>query len=142
MWICPECHEEVQDDFEVCWNCQNEKDGMPSNKPFKMHGEANSNNTHSDYDAEGNNNGGFFSFRVMVSRSLIQIIYVIGMIAFSIAGIWNIVISFSSKYGSGENLIMGLGLLIFGNLIWRIICEGSILLFNIHDVLVSIERKY
>ncbi len=115
---------------------------MSADSPFKMHGEANSNNTHSDYDAEVKNKGGFFSFRVMVSRTLIQVIYVIGMIALSFFGIWHFVIYFKSNYDSGENLMVGLGILIFGNLLWRITCEGSILLFNIHDVLVSIERKY
>lgn len=141
MWICPECHEEVSDLLGVCPSCQTERDGISSDRSFKMHGEANSNNIHSDYDAEVKNKGGFFSFRVMVSRTLIQIIYVIGMLALSGVGIWHIVASFRVNYGSEEYLIKGIGLLILGNLIWRIACEIWILLFNIHDVLVSIERK-
>lgn len=30
MWKCPGCGETVDDNFEVCWNCQREKDGPPS----------------------------------------------------------------------------------------------------------------
>jgi hypothetical protein len=26
MWNCPKCNEQVEDDFEVCWNCQSGKD--------------------------------------------------------------------------------------------------------------------
>ncbi len=29
MWICSRCAEEVEDDFEVCWNCSTSKDGTP-----------------------------------------------------------------------------------------------------------------
>jgi predicted nucleic-acid-binding Zn-ribbon protein len=27
MWKCPACSEDVEDDFNVCWNCQRAKDG-------------------------------------------------------------------------------------------------------------------
>lgn len=27
MWFCKNCSEEVDDDFEVCWNCQFDKNG-------------------------------------------------------------------------------------------------------------------
>jgi hypothetical protein len=27
MWKCPACGEDVEDDFNVCWNCQRGKDG-------------------------------------------------------------------------------------------------------------------
>jgi len=83
---------------------------------------------------------GFFSFRTMVSRTLIQIIYILGALGLSIYGIILIVKAINSN-GSGGLIATGLGFLLLGNLIWRIICEAWILLFNIHDVLVSIERK-
>lgn len=34
MWLCCKCHEEVDDDFDVCWNCQTGRDGTPSKKYF------------------------------------------------------------------------------------------------------------
>ena len=30
MWKCGACGEEVEDDFNVCWNCQRGKDGSPA----------------------------------------------------------------------------------------------------------------
>ena len=76
----------------------------------------------------------------MVSRTLIQIIYILGALGLSIFGIISIVKGIEES-GSGEQVISGLGIILLGNLIWRITCEAWILLFNIHDVLVSIERK-
>ena len=29
MWICKNCGEDVEDDFDVCWNCQFDKNGSP-----------------------------------------------------------------------------------------------------------------
>ena len=29
MWKCPGCGEEVNDQLEVCWNCQRQKDNLP-----------------------------------------------------------------------------------------------------------------
>ncbi len=85
-------------------------------------------------------NGGFLSFRTMVSRTLIQVIYILGAIGLSVYGI--ILIDKSTEgNGSGGLVVTGLGILLLGNLAWRITCEAWILLFNIHDVLVSIERK-
>lgn len=88
---------------------------------------------------ETNMQGGFFSFRTMVSRTLIQFIYILGALGLSIYGI--ILIAKAANSNSVELGATGLGILLLGNLIWRIICEAWILLFNIHDVLVSIERK-
>lgn len=84
--------------------------------------------------------GGFLSFRTMVSRTLIQIIYVLGALGLSVYGIIVIVKSLKGS-GSGDQILIGIGILSIGNLVWRIICESWILLFSIHDVLVSIERK-
>lgn len=36
MWKCPGCGEDVEDDFDVCWNCQHSKDGtvtVPAPEP-------------------------------------------------------------------------------------------------------------
>jgi hypothetical protein len=29
MWTCPNCSEEIEDEFDVCWNCQTERGGAP-----------------------------------------------------------------------------------------------------------------
>ncbi len=36
---------------------------------------------------------------------------------------------------------MGILALIFGNLAWRMLCEAAILLFSLHEILVSLEDK-
>lgn len=30
MWICANCSEQVEDEFEVCWNCQSERPAKPA----------------------------------------------------------------------------------------------------------------
>lgn len=77
--------------------------------------------------------GGFFSFRTMISTSLIKIIYVLGMTGFTIGGILKII--------QGKDIFLGLCIVVLGNLVWRIVCELWILLFSIHNILGSIERK-
>jgi hypothetical protein len=77
----------------------------------------------------------------MVSRILIQIIYVLGMVGLSITGIVIIIEATQSRDHAILKILTGLCVLTLGNLIWRIICEVWILLFNMHDILDSIERK-
>ena len=76
---------------------------------------------------------GFFGFRQMVSTALIKFFYILGVIVLTIGGIVML-------FQGGENALIGLGAIIFGNLVWRIICEGWILVFSIHDILGSIEQ--
>jgi predicted nucleic-acid-binding Zn-ribbon protein len=33
MWRCPSCGEDVEDDFNVCWNCQRDKNGTAPPQP-------------------------------------------------------------------------------------------------------------
>jgi len=75
----------------------------------------------------------FFDFRKMISVQIIKILYVIGVIAITIGGIVMLFI--------GDLALAGLGILIIGNLLWRVICEGWILVFSIHDLLSSIESN-
>jgi hypothetical protein len=30
MWTCPNCHEQIDDSFDVCWKCGTDRDGTPS----------------------------------------------------------------------------------------------------------------
>ncbi len=96
--------------------------------------------------------GGFFSFRTMISPTVIKIIYVLGMIGITIGGIVMIemalhVTGLSSEklnilgkqLSFNKQLLIGIALIVLGNLMWRLICEGWILLFWMRDVLGSIE---
>jgi len=42
---------------------------------------------------------------------------------------------------SDYELFIGLGIIVLGNILWRLICEGTILMFSVHEILGSIERK-
>ena len=142
MWVCPKCHEEVEDNLGSCWNCQTDRgDTSQTFSIGKSTIEDTYEKSYTDDEYEKQKSGGFFSFRTMVSRTLIQIIYILGMMAIIFSGILIIVQAANIRYGASEKFMIGLGVLFLGNLVWRLICEAWILLYNIHDVLVSIERK-
>ena len=77
----------------------------------------------------------FFSFRKMVSTTMIKILYVLGSIGLIIYGI------VIMANGYDVEILIGIAVILLGNLLWRILCEGWILLFSIHDVLGSIEKE-
>ncbi len=74
----------------------------------------------------------FLEFKTMVSSLLIKILYALGVIVITIGGLISL---FSDSF------LMGLGAIIFGNLFWRLLCEAIIVVFSIHDLLISIDRK-
>ena len=85
--------------------------------------------------------GGFFSFQKMISGTLIKILYVIGLIIITIGGIVMIAQG-SDMYRGGEAFVLGgIALIIFGNILWRIICEGWIIIFSLHETTVSILKE-
>lgn len=73
----------------------------------------------------------FLEFKTMVSSLLIKILYALGVLVITIGGIISLF----------DDFLIGLGAIIFGNLFWRLICEAIIVVFSIHDVLISIDRK-
>lgn len=74
----------------------------------------------------------FIEFKTMVSSLLIKILYVLGVIVITIYGLISL---FSGSF------LIGLGTIIFGNLFWRLFCESIIVVFSIHDELVSMNQK-
>lgn len=96
--------------------------------------------------------GGFFSFRTFLSNDIIKTVYALGMALITIAGaalmaIGVVALSDDSIAGMAafggavQSLAAGLTLLFLGNLFWRLMCEGWILLFSVHEMLAAIERK-
>ena len=70
----------------------------------------------------------------MVSTAIIKIIYVLGFVVLTISGF--------AYLTQGEiKAVIGVGTMTFGNLFWRVICEGWILIFSIHDILGSIDKN-
>jgi len=89
----------------------------------------------------------FISFRKFISLTFIQIIYVIGAVAIVIVSL-GIILGFdgsamasSNRSVSAANVLSGLGLLVFGSLLWRVLCEAWILFFRLADSVSNIEAK-
>ncbi|MDQ7063905.1 MAG: DUF4282 domain-containing protein [candidate division KSB1 bacterium] len=78
--------------------------------------------------------GGFFSFHKMFSTVLIKIVYFIGFVALSLGGL-------VALFQGDEVAMLGLIALTIGNLLWRLFCEAWIILFSIHDLLGSIDKR-
>jgi len=74
----------------------------------------------------------------VITPTLIKIIYVLGMAAITILGL--VILSPAGRYFE-NHIWLGFGVMVLGNIIWRIICESWILLFNIYDLLRSIEKS-
>ena len=91
--------------------------------------------------------GGLFSFQRLFSADFIRLLYFAGMVFITLSGIFMIV---GVPKGLGVEIpvdaripvkLQGVFLLILGNLFWRIICEGWIVLFVIHEKLANIEAN-
>lgn len=82
-----------------------------------------------------NNIAAYFAFETFISASLIRAMYFIGMLSITYSSYT--ITTNSVDYRSAA----GAALLVFGNLFWRIICEGLIIFFRIHESLDSINRK-
>ena len=87
----------------------------------------------------------FLDFKLFITKSFMKIIYIIGAVLITLGGFAMMVGgSFSSIYGLPLGLsgvLGGLALLTLGHLAWRLICESIIIIFSIHDSLVSIDNK-
>ncbi len=91
---------------------------------------------------------GYFSFQKLITPRFVKFIYVVGLMAVTAGGI-------GLAIGAGLGLrsatlptrmgvyyiALGVGVVIVGNLVWRVLCEIWIVLFNIHNMLGSIESE-
>jgi len=73
----------------------------------------------------------FFTFRVMVSITIIKFLYILGLFFITLAGL----------VGLFQQGSIGIAILFIGNLFWRIFCESLILAFSIHQELVKLNSK-
>lgn len=72
--------------------------------------------------------GNFFLFTKMYTLTLIRILYVIGILIITIIG-FNLMESFGG---------VGWAVIIFGNVLWRLLCEVAIISFRLHETVESI----
>jgi len=83
----------------------------------------------------------FLGFRKLISPVIIKIVYllgVVGIVLFSLFIMFNGIHSFSQFL---IQLLMGIGLIIFGNLSWRISCEIFMVIFNIYGELKRANQR-
>ena len=89
----------------------------------------------------------FMNFKMFISTTFIKIIYVLGVIVITLGSLLLMAgFSLGSAYyglpfGAG-GILVGLAVLIFGNLGWRLLCEAIIVVFSIHERLISIDNKF
>lgn len=88
----------------------------------------------------------YFSFERMITPSFVKVVYFLGFLALTGAGIGLAVwaglqlneATIDRNLG-WRYVALGAGLLIAGNIVWRVICELWVVLFGIHDGIVSLR---
>ena len=86
----------------------------------------------------------YFAFRELVTPQLIKVVYLVGACFITAAGLLSIVAPDAlDEYEAGPIVtrLGGVAVLLIGNLMWRMVCEGAILLFSLHELLVSIDTR-
>ena len=90
----------------------------------------------------------YFSFQKCITSPFVKTVYFLGFLALTVGGIglagWAAMRLFEANiprelgwyYVAG-----GVGILLVGNLVWRVFCEIWIVLFNIYARLVSLDEK-
>ncbi|MCK4808119.1 MAG: DUF4282 domain-containing protein [Candidatus Aenigmarchaeota archaeon] len=74
----------------------------------------------------------FLEFKKLITSPLIKILYILNVIIITLSGIG---LMFT------DEILLGLAVIIFGNLWWRLMCEFVIVIFRIHDTLVDISSS-
>jgi Domain of unknown function (DUF4282) len=91
----------------------------------------------------------YFSFQKYVTSYFVKVIYFIGFLAFTAAGL-GLAIWSARRLQTGSlptrlgwyYIAAGIGILFVGNLVWRVFCELWVVVFNMNDHLVSLDRKF
>jgi len=90
---------------------------------------------------------GYFSFQKLISTWFVQVMYFLGFLLISAAGIGLAVwagmhlrdATISRELG-WRYVAAGVGALVLGNLMWRVFCECWIVMFRLRDELVAIRH--
>ena len=91
--------------------------------------------------------GRYFSFDRMITPAFVKAVYFIGFLAITVAGIalavWagmQLNDATISRSLGWRYVAYGVGLVVVGNIIWRVFCELWVVLFGIHSELVSVRH--
>ena len=90
----------------------------------------------------------YFSFQKCITSPFVKAVYFLGFLALTAGGIglagWASLRLYEASIPRGLGwyyVAGGVGILLVGNLVWRVFCEIWIVLFNIHTRLVSLDEK-
>lgn len=90
--------------------------------------------------------GAYFSFERMITTSFVKVVYFLGFLLLTAAGIGLMVWAGLQLNDATINrslgwryVAFGAGILIAGNIVWRVACELWVVLFGIHDELLSLR---
>lgn len=88
---------------------------------------------------KGFNWSDFFSFRVMITFYIIRIVYFIVAIAITLIGLITLFKGNNPYSPMPGSAVMGLAIIIFGNILWRIWGELINVFFRINNTLSEIQ---
>lgn len=80
----------------------------------------------------------YFAFRMMISTALVRVVYIMGAISILIGSVvvWGVV---GDRDTPLIAFLAALLVVLAGSVLWRLFCEGTIILFRISDTLTSID---
>jgi hypothetical protein len=91
--------------------------------------------------------GAYFSFERMITTTFVKVIYFLGFVVLTAAGIalavWagmQLNDATISRFLGWRYLAAGVALVLIGNIVWRVFCELWIVLFGLHSELVSVRH--
>jgi len=100
---------------------------------------------------QGSQIGRYFSFRLMITPTLINAIYIVGLLGITIFSVYLMVHGAPAQAmmtpfgvvqsGGNSGVLDGVILLTGGNLLWRIYCELMVVIFALHRAAESIDEK-
>jgi len=89
---------------------------------------------------------GYFSFERMITNTFVKVLYFLGFMAITAAGV-GLVVWAGMKLNDAtiardlgwRYVAAGVAMVVIGNIVWRVFCELWVVLFGIHSELTSIR---
>lgn len=90
--------------------------------------------------------GAYFSFERMITTSFVKVVYILGFLAITAAGVALAVWAGMQLNDARIDRVLGwqyvaagVGAVVIGNIVWRVFCELWVVLFEIHAELISVR---